>query len=271
MYVTVAPLSVEYEQDMGLIEVNTEFTEGLAFGIEKMLSNLFGYFKYRKVTLRLNSLGGSLTALKYILSVIQQARLRGLQVHTEATFMAASAGALLLSHGQIGTRTAKVLTQLLYHHTRVAGATPALTSSAADMLSHVMKRNDAKLISGLIAHIAHGFGSVEAFSREGTARCYLLLNNQAVIAQELDLDSSKPPKWLNAVAKVYRECAQRNSSVPLQKFLEARFTPDTSMDLQEGYALLLIDRVQFVPSLPANAFVSMNHSTYLKSRLKPVS
>jgi hypothetical protein len=258
MSITISPLSIEYHTDACVIEVNTEFDEGLAFGLEKMLTRLFGYYHYKKVTLRLNSPGGNLTALKYILSVIEQARLNGKEVHTDATFQAASAGALLLSHGQVGTRSVKTLTHLLYHHTRVSGATPTLTSSAADMLSTVMKRMDAKLIGGLVVHISRGFGGVSAVCNEGLARCHNLVDRGASIAQELDLESSKQPKWLGKVTKVYRECEKRNSLEPLERFLEQRFTPDTSMELHEAYALLLIDRVHLAPSLPARAFIQVD-------------
>lgn len=268
MNIVPAPLDTLYEQDRGRIEINTEFTEGLASCFEKRLTVLFDYYKYRQVSLVLNSPGGSLTALQYILSVIGQARQNGYQVHTQGSFTAASAGALLLSHGEVGTRSVMTVTKLLYHHTRVNGATAGLTSSDAHRLSSAMKSHDDKLIAGLVAHLVKGFGSVEALCAQGAARCDLLASNQVTLAKELDLNVSSSFKWVNAVAKVYRDCLQRNSTVPLQKYLEKRFAPDTAMDLHEGYALLLIDTVANVTTLLPDAQPAMAPVTQVHNQLK---
>ena len=250
MGISIAPISAEFGSDFGIININTEFDEGLAYGLEKLLGTMFGYYQYRKVVLRINSQGGSLLALTDITDGLDHWRQKGREIHTVGTFRAASAGALLLSLGHVGTRTVNRHTSIQYHHSRVGGTAPVLTAGSADMLAETMRRIDAKLIGGLVTHIVNGFGDVSDWVDEALARCELMCMATAAIEKELDLDkSSKSQKWLTGVKRMFDECRLRGTTSAYQRYLAKRFAADTGMDLREAYCLVLIDRIKLVPSL----------------------
>lgn len=242
--------STQLQPDMGILNINAEFSDGLADGIDRALETFFNYYKYDKVNLKINSPGGSATALTHISQCLSQWKKCGKEIHTEGTFMAASAGALLLSLGKVGTRVVQKYSLILYHHSRVGGSTPVLTAGSADSLANIMRRLDGRMISNLVAHIQEGFGGPAALCDEGAARCTLLQSQSAQIERELDLHRDvKSFKCLSAISKVYRDCSTRSSIAPYLKYLEQRFSDDTSMDVREAYALALIDQVHLVSSL----------------------
>ena len=88
------------------MEINTDISEASAIGIAKHLDRFFGYYHYECVTLKLNSPGGAVVGLEYILECMDGWRARGRNVHTLAMFRTSSAAARLMSLGEGGGRMA---------------------------------------------------------------------------------------------------------------------------------------------------------------------
>lgn len=247
---TNTQLSIHLRDDMGIINVDSEITERLAISVEAALSKLFGYYKYERIILRISSPGGLLGALRHILEYIENWRHKGYLVETEVTFCAASAAAVLLSFGEVGSRTAHRHTSVLYHHSRVGGTASVITASGANYLASLLASTDQNLLLRLITHIVKGSGGIQAFSNQGSARCQLLRINSADISLALELPvEAKRPLWFMPILAMYRGLGEKSNHDAYRKYLAKRMESDTPMELREAYALCLIDRVHGVPEL----------------------
>jgi ATP-dependent protease ClpP protease subunit len=246
----LAPLVPVFGEQKGTLEVNTDISEASAIEIEKHLERFFSYYHYESVTLKINSPGGAVIGLEHILECIDRWRALGRSVNTEAMFRASSAAALLMSLGEVGSRTAHRNSTLLYHHARIGSAQYTLTSGAADKLATTLKLVDQGMTQRLVAHCEKGFSADDGLANEGARRCQMLREQGPEIAQDLGvLDLRSPLKWLTPVARMWTECRTRNALTPYTKHLVARFEEDTSMDLREAWALGLLDQVMGVARL----------------------
>lgn len=245
-----SPVSLSLGDDHGSIEINGEINEQMALGFEKGLKKLFGYYHYERVTLRINSPGGMLSALRHMLEYIQNWREKGHQIETEGSFCAASAAALLLTFGAMGTRTVHRHTHVLFHNTRIGGTSSAITAGGASYLASMLKTSDEGMLKRAANHIVSSLGGTDAQRDEGIARCEILRTNSQSIAHALGShDGGKPLRWLKPVLSMYRETQGKKTSSGYLRYLEKRFDQDFAMDLREAYALGLIDRVHGVPDL----------------------
>lgn len=245
-----APISIILRDDIGIINIESEITEGLATTVEAGLEKLFGYYKYERIILRISSPGGRLNALRHILQYIQKWRDKGHTVETEVTFTAASAAAMLVSFGEFGLRTAHRHTALLYHHSRVGGTTSSITATGANQLATMLTSTDRSMLLGLVNHVVSGSGGIRELCSLGSARCALLCNQNAAIALALELPlGKKPPPWLKVISAMYREVGENSNHRAYLRYLSKRMETDTQMDLREAYALCLIDNVHSAPEL----------------------
>jgi ATP-dependent protease ClpP protease subunit len=247
-------LDVMLTEKEASILITAEISQDLAHDIEAALRQIFGYYQYDAVTFRLSTPGGSLTALTAILQTMERWRSIGRKVNTEASFQAASAGALLLAMGEVGKRTVHPYSSLLFHHTRIGGTTSAITAGAAVRLATSLKQHDQSLLKRMVDHISEGMGGTISFAEEGAARCEHIRQNSAQIAKTLDRHAlGKTDKWLSALMKMYGICQAKASLDHYQRYLELRLNQDSEMDLREAYALCVIDGSHRVPLLVANA------------------
>jgi ATP-dependent protease ClpP protease subunit len=248
----LTPLVSTFGAQEGTLEINTDISEASAIEIEKHLERLFGYYHYEQVTLKINSPGGAVIGLEHILECVQRWRDGGRRVQTLAMFRASSAAALLMSLGEVGSRSAHRNTSLLYHHARVGSTAYTLTSGQADKLAAVLKVVDQGLVQRLVNHCNAGFGGGQGLADEGAVRCEMLHMQGLEIAQDLGVSEERRPlKWLKAVSRMWAECQTRQGLAPYTKLLTARLEEDSGMDLREAWALGLLDRVKGVARLEA--------------------
>jgi ATP-dependent protease ClpP protease subunit len=246
----LTPLVCAYGAQVGTLEINTDISEASAIEIEKHLERLFGYYHYEQVMLRINSPGGAVIGLEHILDCVQRWRNAGRSVQTLAMFRASSAAAMLMSLGEVGSRTAHRNTSLLYHHARVGSNAYTLTSGVADKLAAVLKGVDQGLVQRLVNHCNTGFGGGQGLAVEGALRCQMLHTQGLEIAQELGVSEERRPlKWQKAVTRMWADCQARQTLAPYTKLLTARLEEDASMDLREAWAMGLLDRVKGVARL----------------------
>ena len=248
----LAPLVPAFGEQEGSLEINTEISEASAIEIEKHLDRFFGYYHYERVTLKLNSPGGTLAGLEHILECIGRWRERGREVRALVMFRAASAAALLLALGEVGSRNAHRNSALLFHHARVGGAQCALTSGAAGQLASVLRMVDQEMVQRIVGHCRSGFGGGMGVALEGAVRCQWLRDHGLEIAVELGVtDLRRPLKWLPPMLRMWTDCVARSSLSPLSRHLAERFDEDSGMDLREAWALCLLDQVKGVRRLQA--------------------
>lgn len=262
------PLCLSLEENEARLEINSEISEALALGVEAALGRAFGYYKYEALNLRINSPGGSLLGLIHVLQCVQTWRLKGHQVHTQASFLAASAAALLLTLGEVGTRTVQKHSRLVFHHTRIGGSQTEITACVADNMATNLRRQDHRLLQRMASHVTERFGGTDGLTQEGLARCAHLRHSADYVAQDLDLEPQKNRKWLTRIEKSYRDCTTRGSTAPYQNLLAGRLKMDTGMDLREAYALLLIDcAFQSTALLPNARAHATAHAPAIRPRL----
>ena len=128
---------------------HTKLVDGkLRFYLEDIISNnvqdFFDYLswhpEYKEVIIEINSPGGSLWHAWKIVSLIQQAQRRGIQVTTICHGMAASAGFIVFAAGDIGHRFVGPLTETLHHElwtvTWLKVETPSSKEEEAKTLRH---------------------------------------------------------------------------------------------------------------------------------------
>ena len=248
----LAPLVPAFGEQEGSLEINTEISEASAIEIEKHLDRFFGYYHYERVTIKLNSPGGALAGLEHILECIGRWREQGREVRALVMFRAASAAALLLALGEVGSRTAHRNSALLFHHTRVGGAQYTLTSGAAGQLASVLRMVDQGMVQRVVGHCRDGFGGGMGLALEGALRCQCLRDHGPRIAEELGgTDLRRPLKWLSPMLRMWTDCTARNSISLFGKHLAGRFDDDSGMDLREAWALCLLDQVKGVTLLRA--------------------
>jgi len=236
--------------DHCVIDMCSEVTERAALEIESAFEKLFSYYKYERAVFRVNSPGGLLSALRHILEYVENWRATGVKIETQVTFCAASAAAVLVSFGEIGTRTAHRHSSMLYHHSRIGGTASVITASGANYLASLLKSTDHGLVNHLVSHIARGLGGPILFASQGEMRCKLLATQGATIAHKLELNADVSSlRWLKPTANMFRELGKKGSLDLYRRHLARRMDADTSMDLREAYALCLIDCVHGVPEL----------------------
>ncbi len=234
----------------------------------------FDYYQFSEMTLTLDSPGGEYNAMRSLLDIIHKRKAQNCHVHVQATQLCASAAALVLAHGQWGTRSVEPGTKLLFHWARASfkdGLT--LTSDAAASLAQGLSTTDQRTLEHLVDCLCAGAGNAGKLVAEISSRLDGLLDDWGDIAAALGSDSdARAPKqieWVKDLQRNLKRWLSEPSSVKqkaaLVTTLKARFEKDSLMDLREAYALCLIDGVSGV--LPRNAQVSMlgnqNPVTYL--------
>lgn len=249
-------IDLDYACQSAVLRVNGEITEASALDLERKLDGLFGYYKYSSVDLEINSPGGSYLGLRHILFVMGRARASGLMIRSKSTFMAASAGAMLLALGEVGSRTVHEYTTLLFHNSRTQNL-PMVTASAAQNLSEVMQQIDDSILSTLHKHTLDGFGGTKTLAREGIARCALLVQSHGSNPPLSEHRRPLAPKDIHAMWLRLGNSPSEAGLSAYEQMLRDLFHSDWPLDVRCAYALGLIDRVEGIPELKARADLNL--------------
>jgi ATP-dependent protease ClpP protease subunit len=254
-HLDTANISAEHAADGCSVHLNAPVNEQSALALEGALKEAFTYYQYNCLTLRITSDGGLLPALLHMFGAMERWQAKGKIVQTEAVFRASSAAALLLARGTIGSRSMSLHTALLFHHTRaVGGGTGAITADAAGKMASALFTEDKRLLGGLVDHVEAGFGGAASMAQEGMARCELVRDGLSKVASTMSSQQTlKGAKWLAAVSKCFAASLAVGHTRPYVEMLVRRFGDDNGMSAQEAYALLLVDRVNDLPSLVPKA------------------
>jgi hypothetical protein len=223
-----------------------------ALALAGRLEPLFGYYQYSKVILRLESPGGEVEGLDYLLRVLSQYAKQGKRVETQSTFMCASAAAVLLSAGHFGTRRVCSQTHLLFHSSRLQGANIEWTAASSTMLTNALLSVDRKITEALLERLIAACGGKAGFVEVITARFSFVASNWSQLAPQLITLTSRDgdlsaPAWLKSLKRIMK--LQSSPSQMIDAFkrnLVERFQTDTPMHALEAFVLCLIDEVQGV-------------------------
>lgn len=127
----------------------------VAYALLDEVKLLHDYYQFRTIVLEIDSPGGDVDALHYIVQVLAPWRRgEGRVLKTRALNQAASAGAMLLSFGTLGHRSASQHSRLLYHNIRTVFA-----DGSAHTLAQLKTRGkwlgvwEKKFIDMLVEHV----------------------------------------------------------------------------------------------------------------------
>ncbi len=107
------------ERKCGRIVFNTEVNESSIQELAMLIDMGFKYYQYDKIEIEINSPGGVVRAMYYLLDNFTKYKNSGKIIATTTSFDAASAAALILSSGSVGYRCANYNSSILYHYSRI--------------------------------------------------------------------------------------------------------------------------------------------------------
>ncbi|MFZ4479090.1 MAG: ATP-dependent Clp protease proteolytic subunit [Rhodoferax sp.] len=263
-------------REMGSHEANVLYKGAIcragALALESQLESLFGYFQYRRITLSLESPGGAIDGLDYVLRLMKKWARQGRVVAVESTFVCASAAAFLLAMGEWGRRSVDRSTMLLFHSSRIeAPAMLGMTAAISSNLSSTLQSVDRRLLEMLVNKMLLESGSNQDLVELVLGRMHFVEQNWMQLAGDLSTltagaDGSRKPDWLKGLQKWTRHGADPKRFVAeMKKYLSLRLQQDSRMDLCEAYVLCLIDQIDgvvdadSVTHAPLPAAVAQDH------------
>jgi hypothetical protein len=237
----------------GLHEAVMSYRGGIcqagAIAVERQFKSLFGYYQYNHVELRLESPGGSIDAMQYILRQMSNYEEKGKEIAVRSTFVCASAAAIMLAMGHWGGRSVDRSTTLLFHSARVETVAHGMTAAISTNLSQTLTGVDRRLVDVLIGRMVNQAGGEVALAHLVLARCQKIDRHWDDIALNLnslypEAASKRRPDWFKALSKIARIGLERGKfALELKTLLYKRMQYDVRMDLREAFCTCLIDEV----------------------------
>lgn len=243
--------------EMGSHEASVLYTGAMcqagALALAYQFERLFGYYQYRRITLSIESPGGAIDGLEYVLRIMDKWARQGRTVAVATTFTCASAAAFLLAMGEWRHRRVDRGAFLLFHSARIDGSSMAgMTAAASTHLSQALISVDRRLLDLMVNKMLLETGGVQNLVDLVLARVrHVDLHWKELAANLTTLttgaDGKRKPDWLKAVQKWTRHGADpRKFLLEMKKHLNLRLQRDVRMDLCEAYVLCLIDQIDDV-------------------------
>lgn len=233
-------------RDIGSHRLKDDVSLDSVFELCDKIENMIEYLQYRKIRIEVDSRGGSLQAFDYFYTKLEQWRLKGVSVETLGLTKAMSAGALILSIGDVGKRKAYSSTTLLYHNGRIPmGEGTMLTREGARDLQRVLGSSDKRYINMLVQHIVDNSLISERYRQ--LASIYKSRKYPSKLSSN-DIDSLD--RVFAFVADPRREVtiASTNEREFLYVIYEALLIQDAAISSSLAKALLLIDEIVDEPA-----------------------
>ncbi|MGJ7917749.1 ATP-dependent Clp protease proteolytic subunit [Massilia sp. LXY-6] len=242
---------ISINERAGLLKLNGTICQEAAMDFRERLDLLVRYYQHRHLTLHINSNGGEVGSLRYMLDGMRLHRQDGITFATVASFSACSAAAVLLASGEPRRRSVSRQSSLLFHHSRQRiEPGQMITADGALRLAGMLSQVDAAFEQAIVAHLTEGFGDIVSLAEEGEARCRLVqARADDLVQQQVALEAGRLFTAAENMQTMWASCLDRRSAEPYTAFLRSRFATDDWMELVDAYALVLIDTVDQVPAL----------------------
>lgn len=146
-------VTVSYRNDSAVIRFSGDVNADRIFKLCDEVDFAINYYNYSRIRIDIDSPGGEAKALKHYLHNLKRWRKRGVTIHTRALTSCCSAGAYMLSFGDIGHRIALPHTALLYHNVRVSTGERSMTADTCDGLMWNLNTTDFGMILMLLEHL----------------------------------------------------------------------------------------------------------------------
>ena len=243
--------------EMGAHEASVPYTGAMcqagALALVDRIDSLFAYYRYNRIVLSIESPGGAIDGMEYVLRAMERWAKDGRSVAVESTFQCASAAAFILAMGEWGRRRVDRGTFLLFHSARIDGSSMAgMTAAYSTHLSHALNSVDRKLLDVMINKMLLETGGAANLVDLVLARIRYVELHWKELAADLTtlttgVDGNRKPDWLRALQKWTRHGADpRKFVLDMKKHLNLRLQQDARMELCEAFALCLIDEIDGV-------------------------
>jgi ATP-dependent protease ClpP protease subunit len=147
-------LKCNYGHQFGEVVYPDEITASNAYVLREACRQFAREYFYQDISIVfLNNLGGEATGLAVIQNTLSELRSASVRVKTRGVGTVASAAAVALSLGTLGSRDVLPGTHVLFHFARVDGAA-GVTNQLARQLSKRLESHDERLLQDLVEHIA---------------------------------------------------------------------------------------------------------------------
>jgi len=147
------PITTLFDVKCPVVRLTGSIDIKLALDLIDEIRLLRQYYQFREIELEIESPGGTIDALHYIVQSVLPLRDQ-VVLRTRALNEVCSAAAMLLSLGTVGQRSASQFSRLLYHHSRtVFPETTARTHEQLREVSRRMREWDDKLMDMIVNHI----------------------------------------------------------------------------------------------------------------------
>lgn len=223
-----------------------EITQAGVMTLDQLFQSLMDYYRYQEVRLRLESPGGSVEAMQYVLKRMQHYEEQGKSIVICSTFMCASAAAVLLAMGKWKCRGVGRSTTLLFHTARIDSNMRGITASMSGNLAQSLHSLDHDLVDMLVERM------VKMTGLQSALKALVLQRYQEVMQQAKSKDRAKRDfigevdpcrsDWVKGIAAVLRQEVDGGKFIfAFKKYLHRRMQLDKAMDVREAYVMCLID------------------------------
>ena len=143
-------------KEMGAHEASVLYTGAMcqagALALVDRIDSLFAYYRYNRIVLSIESPGGAVDGMEYVLRAMDTWAKDGKSVAVESTFQCASAAAFILAMGEWGHRRVDRGTFLLFHSARIDGSSMAgLTAASSEFVNDFETPGDFSLVRAAVA------------------------------------------------------------------------------------------------------------------------
>lgn len=223
-----------------------------ALVLSQALTDCFDYYKYDRVSLQLESTGGTASSLDMLLRIFSKWRRSGKKISIRTDFQCASAAALLLSMSHWGDRRVDQGAMLLYHFTRIGGSVANLTATQAENMAHSMDALDQHMLTRLLFELKESSGGARGLLNTIRKRMDCLDEHWNWVKSRMQPSSfvkasPRKPTWHKAARAICKDGTKPDSAIALyEKHMLNRFKQDSPMDVREAYVFCLIDQIDDV-------------------------
>jgi hypothetical protein len=260
--------------EMGTHEAGLDYTGEMsqpgALALTRQFERLFGYYQYPRIVLSIESPGGALDGLEYVLRSMKKWSAVGKHVAVRSTFLCASAGAFLLAMGAWGERRVDKVTHLLFHNARIPGASVLqMTASLTTNISKTLSTVDKSMLDYLVEKLMRDAGGIVRLATTVQMRLCFVDSHWSSVGGKLSTiasakDGTRKPGWIKSMSNwAYGDPVKFLTA--FKSHLARSFSKDQAFDLAESYVLCLIDEIEDV----VTAHSPIIHSRALTTDEKP--
>lgn len=222
-------VTVRYEHDRAVIRFSGDVNADRVFSLCDEISFAQDYYHYGRVLIEIDSPGGEAKSLQYFVHKLAGWRARGLVVETLALTSCCSAGAYMLSFGDLGHRAALPDSMLLYHNVRTATGSAALTVESLDSLRWNLSVTDYGMLLKLLRHQYGSALPAELFEQLHELVCCLPDPKRSVQQELLEPFGSR--KLQNKLKQI-AACKADKEQMQLRRNLHRELTDQLRAELQ---------------------------------------